>query len=347
MTADLNDARARYGPERYGAERVQFASEGAFRPGRDAQLDDADLRIIDTLVHDGRTNSRAMVELSGLTEETVATRIRNLIERNIIGITAIFDWNAAGYHWDLWLAVECEGGPLGPTVKALAELDQVASIYTVFGPTDLVVHVLCTDRAELLDFLSSTLTQIEGIRRADVLLTLDTVKYFHQFAWVPVEPRPLRFPDPVVELSDIDHTIIEAVVRNGRTSNREIGRALGVADGTVRSHLRRLEDAGLLRICAQVHPARSGMIRARAFVGISVQGADTTDLATELARIPEVVTISLTAGRFDLLCYVLARRRTTLIDIVANQIRTLKGVAGTETWEVIDGAKHISHWARW
>ena len=102
-----------------------------------------------------------------------------------------------------------------------------------------------------------------------------------------------------------------------------------------------------MRISAQVHPARSGMIRARAFVGISVQGADTTDLATELARIPEVVTISLTAGRFDLLCYVLARRRTTLIDIVANQIRTLKGVAGTETWEVIDGAKHISHWARW
>ena len=110
MTADLNDARPRYGPERYGAERVQFASEGAFRPGRDAQLDDADLRIIDTLVHDGRTNSRAMVELSGLTEETVATRIRNLIERNIIGITAIFDWNAAGYHWDLWLAVSVRAG---------------------------------------------------------------------------------------------------------------------------------------------------------------------------------------------------------------------------------------------
>ena len=138
-----------------------------------------------------------------------------------------------------------------------------------------------------------------------------------------------------------------AVVRNGRTSNREIGRELGVADGTVRSHLRRLEDAGLLRICAQVHPARSGMIRARGFVGISVQGADTTELATELAKIAEVVTISLTAGRFDLLCYVLASRRSTLIDIVANRVRMLKGVAGTETWEVIDGAKHISHWARW
>ena len=218
VIVDLTDAGVRYGPGRYGAERVQFASGGRVRPGRDSQLDDADLRIIDTLVRDGWTNSREMVGVSGLTEETVATRIRNLIERNIVGITAIFDWDAAGYHWDLWLAVECEGGPLGPTVKALAELDQVAAIYTVFGPTDLVVHVLCTDRAELLDFLSSTLTQIEGIRKTDVILSLDTVKYFHQFAWVPVEPQPLRFPDPVVELSDIDRASFD----RGRTQRSHL-----------------------------------------------------------------------------------------------------------------------------
>jgi Lrp/AsnC family transcriptional regulator for asnA, asnC and gidA len=179
------------------------------------------------------------------------------------------------------------------------------------------------------------------------MLTLDTVKYFHQFAWVPVEPRRLHFPDPVVDLSDLDLAIIDAVVRNGRTSNREIGRDLGVADGTIRAHLNRLENAGLLRICAQVHPARSGMIHARAFVGISIQGADTADVATELAHIAEIVTISITAGRYELFCYVLARSRTRLIEIVAEQIRPMKGVRSSETWEVIDSGKHISHWARW
>ena len=89
------------------------------------------------------------------------------------------------------------------------------------------------------------------------------------------------------------------------------------------------------------------MIRARAFVGISVQGADTADVATELARVAEIVTISITAGRYELFCYVLARSRTRLIQIVSEQIRQLKGVRSSETWEVIDGGKHISHWARW
>ncbi len=337
----------RLGPRRYGAELVEFSSEVAFRPGREAQLDDSDLRIIDTLVREGRTNARSMVGVAGLTEETVATRIRSLIDRHIIGITAIFDWHAAGYHWEVWLAVECEAGPIMPVVNALAELDEVVSIYTVFGPVDLVVQVLCTDRDSLLGFLSGTLTQVEGIRSADVMLSLDTVKYFHQFAWVPLEPQPLKFPNPVVDLSALDLSIIEAVVRNGRTSNREIGRELGIADGTVRARLRRLEDAGLLRICARVHPARSGMIHARAFVGIAVQGADTAEVATELAKIAEIVTISITAGRFELFCYVLARSRTRLIEIVAEQIRPLKGVRSSETWEVIDAGKHVSHWARW
>ena len=345
----LNDVAdgARFGPKRYGAELVEFSSEVAFRPGPEAELDGADLRIIDTLVRDGRTNARSMVTIAGLTEETVASRIRSLIDRNIIGITAIFDWYAAGYHWDAWLAVECEAGPIGPVVDALGELDEVVSILTVFGPVDLVVLVLCTDREALLAFLSRTLTQVPGIRKADVMLSLDTVKSFHQFAWVPLDPQPLKFPNPIVELNDLDRAIIDAIVRNGRTSNREIGRELGVADGTVRAHLRRLEDAGLVRICAQVHPERSGMIHARAFVGVSVQGADTADVASELAHIAEIVDISITSGRYELWCYVMTRSRTRLIEIVAEQIRPLKGVARSETWEVIGWGKHISHWARW
>src|SRR5438105_5019473 len=44
------------GPKRYGAEPVEFSREEAFRPRGGAKLDDADMRIIDMLVRDGRTN---------------------------------------------------------------------------------------------------------------------------------------------------------------------------------------------------------------------------------------------------------------------------------------------------
>ena len=43
------------------------------------------------------------------------------------------------------------------------------------------------------------------------MLTLDTVKHNHQFAWVPVQPQPIHFPDPVVPVSDLDLAIIGAL----------------------------------------------------------------------------------------------------------------------------------------
>ncbi len=102
-----------------------------------------------------------------------------------------------------------------------------------------------------------------------------------------------------------------------------------------------------MRIRAQVHPARSGMVSARAFVGVCVQGADAADVARSLAHFAEIVTIEITAGRYELWCYVLARSRGRLIEVVSECVRPVKGVHSTETWEVVDAPKHLSHWARW
>jgi Lrp/AsnC family transcriptional regulator for asnA, asnC and gidA len=335
------------GPKRYQAEPVEFAREGAFHPAKSSQLDEADLRIIDALVLDGRANSRSMTSFTGLTEETIGSRIRSLVGRNIIAITAVFDWWAAGYHWDLFVAVRCEAGAVRSVVNALVPLDEVISISTLLGPIDLVLHVLCHDRQEFVGFLTSNLPQIDGIQNVNVMLTLDTVKFFHQFAWVRPSPALPTFPSPVVELAELDYLIIRAVLKNGRISNREIGREVGVADGTVRAHLRRLESTGLLRVCAQVHPLNSGMVYAQAFVGITVTGADAAVVAKNLARIAEVVSISMTSGPYDLFCYVMTSSRRRLIELVAEDIRPLSGVRSTETWEVIDCAKHLNHWARW
>ena len=336
----------RRGPARYGAARLVFADEEALRPGQRSLLDTADLRIIDALVADGRANARAMAVTTGLSEETVADRMRGLIERNIIGISAILDWRAAGFQWDLFLAIKVASGA-SVVVDELAVHDEVVTIYEVFGPVDVVAHVLCRDQASMLDFLSTTVPRVDGISSVEVLLALDTVKYFHQFARVPVIGPPPPLPEPVIDLTPVDFGIIEALMLNGRAAHREVARTLGVADGTIRTRLRRLISAGLLRIGAQVHPSNSGMIGAQAIVGICVQGADRALVAHRLACLSEVITISVTTGRFDLLCYVVARTRGELIDHVATEIRLINGVSAVETWEITNVRKHVGRWARW
>ena len=121
----------------------------------------------------------------------------------------------------------------------------------------------------MLEFVSTTLPRIPGMSPADVLPALNTVKYFYQFARVPVDGPPPALLVPIIDVTPVDHGLIRALMRNGRASHREVARELGVADGTIRTRLRRLVAGGLLRVCAQVDPSNSGMIAARALVAIS------------------------------------------------------------------------------
>ena len=334
------------GPQRYQTGLAAFAADRRLEALASANLDEADVRIIDALLADGRAKARSMTVITGLTEETVAARLRSLLDRHVIGVSAVFDWKAAGFSWDLFVSVKAAGGLVDAVIDELARRDEVISVFGVFGPVDLVAHVLCRNREDMLEFLSNTLTRVDGIRAADVMPSLDTVKYVHQFARVPLDDASPRLPAPVVELSSLDHRIIDAVVHNGRASHREIGRDLGVADGTIRTRLRRLVSARLLKICAQVDPVTSGMIEVRAFIGIAVQGANVADVASQLALLPKVLTISITTGRFDLFCYAVASSRAQLIELVAEKIRPTLGVRAVETWEVIDVPKYDGRWSR-
>ncbi len=336
-----------HGPARYAATPRAFADDAARRTSKASSLDAADLRIIDSLIANGRANARSMTASTGLSEETVADRMRALLDRRIIGISAIVDWRAAGYSWDLFLFVNVGSVAARSVVDELAAQDQVVSIYEVFGPVDIVAHVLCHDREDMLEFVSTTVRRFDGVGDVDVMLSLDTVKYFHEFARVPVTTPPPELPDPIIELTPVDHGIIASLMRNGRAPHREIARGLGVSDGTVRARLRRLVSAGLVRVAAQVDPTNSGMIGAQAFVGITVRGSDRAAVATKLAPMGPVLTVTVTTGRFDLFCYVVARTRAELVEHVVSEIRAVDGVGAVETWEMTAVRKHVGRWARW
>ena len=203
------------------------------------------------------------------------------------------------------------------------------------------------NREAVFDFLAGTLPRIPGIAHADALLGLDTVKFLFHFARIPIRPQRIVLPDPVVELGEIDWPILDALVMNGRASNREIARSLGVSDGTVRTRFRRLEAAGLIRICARIRPSKSGMITERAFVALSVRGRDARAVARELAAMPEALTVSLVSGAYDIVAYVVASSRARIVEIIARQLRGIAGVHATKSYDIIDVAKSHGYWARW
>ena len=317
-------------------------------PGRrpPVPIDDADRRIIELLTADGRASNRLLAAEVDLTEATVATRLRRLVDHRVLGVAAVFDWQAAGYGWDMWLAIEVQSRPPREVARDVAALPFVHSLSMVFGPFDLIAHVVAPDRADAVEFLTERIAAVAGVANVTASVALEWVNYTMNLAAFPATPAKLEFPNPVVDLDELDHSVIAALAVDGRQSNREIGRQLGVSDGTIRARLRRLEDAGMLRITAQVDPYRVGSVGAWAFVGLQTEGGATRAVADKLTTMPEVSLAVITAGRHDLLIHVAAPSRTALVDLVLNDIRDLPGVRTTETWEVISNFAHDYRWVR-
>src|SRR5688500_1624212 len=65
-------------------------------------------------------------------------------------------------------------------------------------------------------------------------------------------------PAALIQPDELDRRIITMLRADGRRSNREIARTLGVPEATVRYRVRRLTEGGVLKITASVDPEHLG-----------------------------------------------------------------------------------------
>jgi len=316
------------------------------RVSRTAELDDTDRQILELLAADGRASNRWIADRVGLTDATVASRIRRLRDNGVVGVTAVFDWEVAGYAWEAFCFVEVDDRLPREVGNDIAELQEAHAVTLTFGVADLIVHVLTHDRAQLAELLTNGLVSIPGIRHVTCDIVLETVQHRWGLATLPEVQPHLEFPAPAVELDDFDRSLVDCLVRDGRQSNREIARQLGVSDGTIRSRIRRLEEAGLMRIVAQTDPVALGLASSIAHIGVEVAGPTARQVAQIVRDWPEVASCGITTGRHDLHLVVATPDAASLGALVTERLRSLEGVRSTTTWPAVDVLKHEYHLVR-
>ncbi|MGH9303338.1 MAG: Lrp/AsnC family transcriptional regulator [Acidimicrobiales bacterium] len=136
---------------------------------------------------------------------------------------------------------------------------------------------------------------------------------------------------PSVKLDDLDREIIRHLQEDGRRSYREIGRALGVSEGTIRWRVRRLTDSEALRIVAIADPFKLGY-QVLAFVLIAVEPGTHDQVIEGLVALPEVTYVSACAGRFDVYIQLVCRDHDHLYELLSKRIPEIGGIARTETF---------------
>lgn len=138
-----------------------------------------------------------------------------------------------------------------------------------------------------------------------------------------------------------DQRIIEELRKDGRKTNSAIAKDLGITEGTVRQRIKNLIQRKVLRISGEVNPE---IIEDHqlAFVAINISDSNLLQQKAEaISELPEVLNVSIAAGRYDLFAEVLIQTNHGMIDFLTQSLPTIDGISGTETFLLL---KSIDKW---
>jgi len=146
------------------------------------------------------------------------------------------------------------------------------------------------------------------------------------------------------ELDDLDRALIEHLRREGRKGNRSLATELNVNEVTVAARLRRLEDAGVMRVVA-ITDIRLFGHREFTFAMINVSGRSVFSVAAELAELPEAIGVTICTGRYDIIIPVLGRDHLHIADLFGNRLPKIKGISAIHGCMALDVLKYDSKWS--
>ncbi len=145
------------------------------------------------------------------------------------------------------------------------------------------------------------------------------------------------------EFDAVDRQIVAALQQDGRTSNVEIARQLGVSEATVRKRLDRMVSEDVIHITAIPNPSKVGLPTVT-FLTLGVDLAQLDRVTDHLARLPEVRAIYYTSGESDLIAEVWLASADALLHFLTQRIAAIPGIRSTATSHVLRTIKDGSRW---
>lgn len=145
-------------------------------------LDELDHKIIERLGHDARVSNREIGREFDLTEGTIRSRLKRLLDNRVIRVAAVTNANRLGNPILAYLWVEADtAADIEGVAERLAALPEIGFVATTLGRADVLAMTLVENGNELTDFLHQTIDKIPGVRRVRYSLGQNFIK--HDYRW--------------------------------------------------------------------------------------------------------------------------------------------------------------------
>ena len=132
-------------------------------------------------------------------------------------------------------------------------------------------------------------------------------------------------------MDDLDRKVISLLYTNGRASNAQIARQVGVSEGTVRRRLKRLIQHRVIRVVAIPDPEKLGF-NTEAIVGLKVDPDKIEAVATKLGEMEDTQYVATTTGAYDVFTWVVVSSSDALRRFLREKVAPIPGIRSTETF---------------
>jgi Lrp/AsnC family transcriptional regulator for asnA, asnC and gidA len=140
-----------------------------------------DCEIIRLLQKDGRISNTTIAEKLGISEATVRTRLKRLIEDGVIQIVAVSNPLKLGFGIVGVINIQADIKKIDKVIKELKKLKELWYIVLTTGSSDINVEFNLRSLDELHILLLEKINKIDGIIRTDTSLIMQFIK--RQYDW--------------------------------------------------------------------------------------------------------------------------------------------------------------------
>jgi len=131
-------------------------------------------------------------------------------------------------------------------------------------------------------------------------------------------------------LDEIDRRLIELLRTDARLAVASLAKTVRMSRGAVQNRIDRMVARGEIQGFTVRLKAGAGAARIRAIMAIAVEGERSTAVLKALRRFPEIETVHMTNGRWDMIAEI-DTDSLAGFSAVLDRARLVEGIAATET----------------
>lgn len=148
---------------------------------RKKEIDATDSAMISLLQQDGRISNTEIAKQLGVSESTVRTRLKRLIEEEFIQIVAVSNPFKLGFKFTGNIYIDVEMKKIDSVIAQLKELKELWYIILTTGVSNINLEFIVKDHDELNDLIYKKISRIDGITRLETSIIMKFEKRNYEY----------------------------------------------------------------------------------------------------------------------------------------------------------------------